>query len=102
MATKKKAKSTETAPAAKASKKLTEKAKSDRASGTPEAIAAAPGSHTGRFLARRLGLAELAAPVAAEVVAGGPAPKARRGKATKVSKGKAAKPAVRAGDGDDA
>jgi len=37
MATKKKAKSTETAPAAKAAKKLTEKANSDRASGTPEA-----------------------------------------------------------------
>ena len=37
MATKKKAKSTETAPATKAAKKLTPKANSDRASGTPEA-----------------------------------------------------------------
>ena len=77
------------------------------ASGTPEAVAATPGSHTGRFLARRLGLAELAAPDAAAVVAEEPAPKARRGKATKagkgkVPKGKAAKPAATAGDGDDA
>jgi excinuclease ABC subunit A len=70
--------------------------------GPPATIAGTAGSHTGRFLAARLGLAVAAAATVATVARGAAKPRARQGGRRKVTgRGNAGRAAPGAGDGGE-